>query len=70
MLKFAFEYCHWMWLKTLQGFHSLRLRYMVRLYPDAARTVAVRARWFGHQNGDQALLNGAEFIERLLASRR
>jgi len=70
MLKFAFEYCQWIMLKSQQGFHSLRLRYMVRLYPEAARTVAVRARWFGHQNNDSALLNGAEFIERLLAQRR
>jgi hypothetical protein len=70
MLKFAFEYCHWIYLKTLQGFHSTRLRYMVWLYPEAARTVAVRARWFGHQNNDAALLSGAEFIERLLSHRR
>ena len=70
MLKFAYEYGHWTWLKTLQGFHSLRLRYMVWLYPEAARTVAVRARWFAYQNDDKALLSGAEFIERLLAGRR
>ena len=70
MLKFALDYCQWLGLKVKQEFHGLRLRYMVWLYPDAARTVAVRARWFGHQNNDTALLNGAEFIERLLAHRR
>ena len=70
MLRFAFEYCDWLFQKTKQELHGLRLRYMVWMYPDEARTAAVRARWFGSRDDDKALLNGADIIERLLANRQ
>jgi hypothetical protein len=70
MLRFAFEYCNWLFQKIIQELHGLRLRYMVWLYPDEARAAAVRARWFGSRDNDTALLNGADIIERLLATRK
>jgi len=70
MFRIVFEYSRWLFLVTKQHCHGLKLRWMVRRYPDTARIVAVRARWLGTQNGDAALLNGADIIEQLLARKR
>jgi len=67
MFRIIFEYARWLFLITKQQCHGLKLRWMVSRYPEEARRAAVRARWFGTQNQDVALLNGAEIIERLLA---
>ena len=70
MVRFIIEYSRWVFLVAKQYYHGLRLRLMVWCYPDVARKVALRARWFGSQTDDIELLNGAEILEKLLAQRR